>query len=343
MPKRQTTVHEDGQGARDAVVRQIEALGEASTSDLSASLGVTRQAVQYHLRALLESGLIRRSGTGRSTRYQRTFSYAKRWRIGDAQEDEVWADVASEVDCLASAAETAKSILRYAATEMVNNAIDHSGGTSFEVAVRCFNDVVAIDVADDGVGAFAHLRERLGLPDTFAAIQQLSKGKQTTAPDRHTGEGIFFTSKAVDRFELESSGLRWVVDNLEGDQAVGDSPRRTGTLVKFELNLRTDRQLKDVFEPYTSNESLAFDTTRTVVRLFARGQSFISRSEAKRLANGLERFDNVIVDFQGVKEVGQGFVDELFRVWQREHPDVKLTPANMSLAVEQMVRRGLAD
>jgi hypothetical protein len=79
------------------------------------------------------------------------------------------------------------------------------------------------------------------------------------------------------------------------------------------------------------------------VQLFAQGQSFISRSEAKRLANGLERFDNVIVDFQGVNEVGQGFVDELFRVWQREHRDVKLTPVNMSLAVEQMVRRGIAD
>lgn len=343
MPKCQTVGLENGHGSRDAILRQIEGLGEASTGDLSASLGLTRQAVQYHLRDLLESGLIRRSGKGRSTRYGRTFTYAKRWRMGEAEEDEVWADVATNVDCLASAAETAKSILRYAVTEMVNNAIDHSGGTSFGVAVRCFDDVVAIDVADDGVGAFAHLRDRLGLPDTFAAIQQISKGKQTTAPDRHTGEGIFFTSKAVDRFELESSGLRWVVDNRDGDQAVGDSPRRTGTLVKLELNLRTDRQLNDVFEPYTSDESLAFDTTRTVVRLFARGRSFISRSEAKRLANGLERFDNVIVDFQGVNEVGQGFVDELFRVWHREHRDITLTPVNMSPAVERMVRRGLPD
>ena len=343
MPKRQTAERENGHGARDAILRQIEGLGEASTGDLSGSLGVTRQAVQYHLRSLLESGLIRRSGKGRSTRYRRTFAFAKRWRIGDAEEDEVWADVAAEVDCLDSAAETVKSILRYAVTEMVNNAIDHSGGTSFEVAVRCFDDLIAIDVADEGVGAFAHLRDRLGLPDTFAAIQQISKGKLTTAPDRHSGEGIFFTSKAVDRFELESSGLRWIVDNRDGDQAVGDSPRRIGTLVKLELNLRTDRQLKDTFEQYTSDESLAFDTTRTVVRLFARGRSFISRSEAKRIALGLERFDYAIVDFRGVNEVGQGFVDELFRVWQREHPDVKLTPVNMSPAVERMVRRGLAD
>jgi hypothetical protein len=29
---------------------------------------------------------------------------------------------------------------------------------------------------------------------------------------------------------------------------------------------------------------------------------------------GLERFRDVIVDFRGVQEVGQGFVDEVFRV-----------------------------
>jgi hypothetical protein len=133
------------------------------------------------------------------------------------------------------------------------------------------------------------------------------------------------------------------VDNRRSDQAVGDSPRQIGTLVRLELDPTTGRRLSDVFAPYTGEESLAFDTTRTVVHLFETGGTFVSRSEAKRLTTRLERFDNVIVDFQRVGEVGQGFIDELFRVWQREHPDVTLTAVNMSPAVEQMVRRGLAD
>ena len=291
---------------------------------------------------MLASGIVRRSGAGRATRYSRTASYAKRWRIGEATEDEAWAEMHSEVECLADITDAARSILNYAVTEMVNNAIDHSSGRWFEMSVRCSEGVITIEIADDGVGAFAHLRDRLGLPDTFAAIQQLSKGKETTAPERHTGEGIFFSSKAVDRFELESSGLRWIIDNRQGDQAVGDSPRQTGTLVRLELDPATERRLADVFGRYTNDDSLEFDTTRSVVRLFETGGTFVSRSEAKRLTTRLERFDHVIVDFEGVDEVGQGFVDELFRVWQRQHPDVTLTPANMSPAVEQMVRRGLA-
>ncbi len=341
MPKRQER-NPDAEALPEAILRFISARGEASTGEIARAAGVTRQAVQYHLARLLAAGIVRRTGAGRATRYSRTASYTKRWQIGETTEDEVWSEIQADAECLADIADEARSILRYAVTEMVNNAIDHSSGTWFEISVRCSQRVITIEIADDGVGAFAHLRDRLGLPDTFAAIQQLSKGKETTAPERHSGEGIFFTSKAVDRFELESSGLRWIVDNRQNDQAVGDSPKQTGTIVRLELDRFTDRRLGDVFGRYTSDDSLEFDTTRTVVRLFETGVTFVSRSEAKRLGTRLERFNHVIVDFEGVNEVGQGFVDELFRVWHREHPDVTLTPVNMRPAVEQMVRRGLA-
>lgn len=342
MPKRQRTDEEIRERLSETILRVLAAKGEASTGEIAQIAGVTRQAVQYHLARMLGSGIVRRSGAGRSTRYSRTASYTKRWRIGEAAEDEAWDEVQTGAECLAEITPAARSILNYAVTEMVNNAIDHSSGTSFEVSVRCSDQVITIEIGDDGVGAFNHVRDRLGLPDTFAAIQQLSKGKETTAPDGHSGEGIFFTSKAVDRFELESSGLRWIVDNRHDDQAVGESPRQTGTLVRVDIDRNTQRRLVDVFAPYTSDTSLEFDTTRTVVRLFEMGGTFVSRSQARRLATRLERFARVFVDFTGVNEVGQGFVDELFRVWHGQHPDVTLTPVNMSPAVEQMVRRGLA-
>ena len=81
------------------------------------------------------------------------------------------------------------------------------------------------------------------------------------------------------------------------------------------------------------------DTTRTVIKLFAFGTSFVSRSEAKRLTQGLERFRHVILDFQGVTLVGQGFADEIFRVWSRAHPDVELKTENMIAPVAFMVER----
>lgn len=76
-----------------------------------------------------------------------------------------------------------------------------------------------------------------------------------------------------------------------------------------------------------------------VVMLLPLGARLISRSEAKRLLAGLDRFAEVVLDFNGVEEIGQGFADEVFRVWARAHPKVRLKPVNMSEAVEFMVRR----
>lgn len=76
-----------------------------------------------------------------------------------------------------------------------------------------------------------------------------------------------------------------------------------------------------------------------VTRVHAFRTHLISRSEAKHLLAGLGSFEEVAIDFLGVEEIGQGFADEVFRVWARKHPKVRLKPVNMSEAVEFMVRR----
>jgi hypothetical protein len=61
------------------------------------------------------------------------------------------------------------------------------------------------------------------------------------------------------------------------------------------------------------------------------------------LLDGLDAdFNTVEVDFTDVTDVGQGFVDELIRVWPNTHPDKSVIPLNMNAAVEFMVKRGLA-
>jgi anti-sigma regulatory factor (Ser/Thr protein kinase) len=264
-------------------------------------------------------------------------TYAAHHPLGGLQEDRVWAEVLPRVSL--GDRPGAARILAYAVTEMVNNATDHSGGTLVAVqAWRSTGDVV-VEVRDDGEGVFAHLAAGLGLADHFASVQELSKGKRTTDPERHTGEGIFFTSKAVDLFHLASNGIAWTADNLRGDHAVGVSPVTTGTMVRLHLDPGTDRVLADVFDEFT--EDYEFTRTRPVVKLFEVGVTFVSRSEAKRLLEGMDRFREVVVDFTGVESVGQGFVDELLRVWPKQHPDTKVVPAGMNDAVEFMVRRGI--
>ena len=85
-------------------------------------------------------------------------------------------------------------------------------------------------------------------------------------PERHSGEGIFFTSKVARRFELRANGHALVVDALRDDVAILTAPEATtGTHVRFEIARSPARKLVDVFAAYTDNHE--FVRTRTVVRL----------------------------------------------------------------------------
>ena len=254
-------------------------------------------------------------------------------------EDIVWRRVAENLNL--NRESPAGKIMGYAFTEMLNNAIDHSASETATITWWVGADQWSFEVRDYGVGAYPKLREGLHLASDFEAVQELSKGKRTTDRQRHTGEGIFFTSKAVDIFRLTSSGVRWTVDNLRHDTALGVVPASAGTSVVCQIDPQTDRSLAGIFLEFSRDH--AFVTTRPVVKLFEIGTTFVSRSEARRLLDGLEAdFDTVEVDFAGVTDVGQGFVDELLRVWPAAHPDKTVIPINMNPAVQFMIERGLS-
>jgi len=227
---------------------------------------------------------------------------------------------------------------RYAVSEMVNNAIDHSGGASVRVAVWSLRGRVRFVVEDNGIGVFERVKTGWNLPDFRAAAAELTKGKRTTAPALHTGEGIFFTSKAASKFKLEANGLAWWVDNDRADFSVGPSSVTAGTRVTLEFDTNTQLTLPDLFRQFT--EDGKFTRSRPVVRLFQAGNEFVSRSEAKRLLSGMHEFSDIDVDFNGVEFVGQAFVDEMFRVWPATTAGTAVHPINMSPDVEFMVERG---
>lgn len=264
----------------------------------------------------------------------------RRYETAGLEEDRVWGEMSGPGSVVETLTKRAGRVLQYALTELVNNAIDHSRSPVVVVVISREANTIALVVHDDGVGIFEHIRAGLGLASQLEALQELSKGKTTTMPARHSGEGIFFTSKAANRFELRSGSLRWVVDNRQGDMAVGSlDPPITGTTVRVEVDTDDARDLTEVFSEYTEN--FQFTKTRTVVRLFALGTEFVSRSEAKRLVRGLDRFREVVLDFEGVDLVGQGFADEVFRVWAKEHPEVTLVPTSMNQPVAFMIERAV--
>jgi len=288
---------------------------------------------------MVADGLLVAEGKGRATRYKSaTATFQRVFPREGLREDEVWRNVRTAVRALSDpSAANATVLLGVAFTEMLNNAIDHSASREVGVDFEVRGGVGRFTVTDWGVGAYENVRQSRALPSNVAALQEISKGKLTTQPERHTGQGLFFTSKIADRFELEANGLRWVVDNVRGDTAISETATKQGTIVRFELSLATTTTMAEVSAQY-EHEDHQFDTSRVVVKLFEYGVEFVSRSEAKRVVSRLGEFRHVIFDFAGVQLVGQGFADEVFRVWAGEHREVHISMVNMVPNVARVVQ-----
>lgn len=326
----------------ERVRKLIDRLGEAANRDVAGALRVSAATSHRLLRSLVVAGVLETVGRGRSARY-RLRRIRHRFKISGLEEDAAWQQISQEIAKIRPIAPEEAHSLQYAATEIINNAIDHSGGRTVDVRVSFESEgTTEATVRDDGIGVFRRVCEDFGFSSAPEAIVQLEKGKLTSDPSQHSGEGLFFSSKSVSRFRLESQGVAWIVDNLVGDSAVGPSSVQRGTQVVLTVVAGRTPRLEDVFRQYTDSDALRFTRTRTTIKLAAIGRSLISRSEAKRVAQRLTEFEHAVIDFTGVEVVGQGFCDELFRVFARRHPEVTLEPVGMNEAIAFMVARARA-
>lgn len=324
--------------SRDVLVARARARGAISTDEAMKLLGVSRSTAQRRLRKLVADGRLVAEGAGRGAHYGLP---TNRWErpLDGLEEDRLWAEVRPTLADL-GLSEPELGTVGYTFTEMVNNAIDHSRGGIVRVTATASPSGVMIEIVDDGIGVFRSVRESQRLPDDVEAVFVLEKGRFTTQPDRHSGEGIFFASKAANRYLLESGKVAWLTDNEAHDTAIQLAPEpRSGTRVMLTFVPGNVFVLADVFRRWTDPDTLAFDRTRTTVRLAGFGVQLLSRSEARRVTVGLERFRHVTIDFTSVDIVGQGFCDEVFRVFAAAHPLVVLDPTGMNESVAFMVER----
>ena len=67
-------------------------------------------------------------------------------------------------------------------------------------------------------------------------------------------------------------------------------------------------------------------------------RDYVSRSEARRLLANLEKFSEIVLDFRDVKSVGQGFADEVFRVFASRHPAIVISTENTNPVLDAMIR-----
>lgn len=239
--------------------------------------------------------------------------------------------------------DSAIDIWAYGVQEMLNNAIDHSSGRKIIVTIAGNAAGMEMTIADDGYGVFRKIRESMDLEDERHAIFELSKGKLTTAPDRHTGEGIFFTSRMFDSFAIHSGSVCFSHDGDDNFRILENERPVAGTSVHMTLANGAKRIAKEIFDQY-SNEDYAFSKTAVPVNL-ARydDDALLSRSQARRVLARLDRFSTVLLNFEHVEHVGQAFADEVFRVFANAHPQIEIVPIRANTRVMEMIRRARAN
>ena len=305
--------------------------------------GLTTQSVYRYINTLANDGKLTKEKKGRKN----VFKLVNKelfltHEIKGLSEDLVWnREVRPFLSDLPSIAFTN---LAYAFTEMLNNAIDHSGGTTVQIMVMKNAYQTSITIKDNGVGIFTKIANAMNLEEKSFAILELAKGKFTTEPDSHTGEGIFFSSRVVDDFAIFSDNLAFLGPTSNTPPYIDKSKYvRNGTVVLLTINNPHEETSQQVFERFTeAPESYGFTKTLVPVRLLEYGDEkplVVSRSQAKRLMVRFERFENIILDFSGIDEIGQGFADELFRVFPNQHPNTTLTPINYNAQIIGMINR----
>ncbi len=306
------------------------------------AFGISRQAAHRHIQGMIQEGLVAQDGVTKGREYHLLplRSLDERFPLTDnPQEDIVWRQHVAAL--LSETPENVRSLCNYGFTEIFNNAVEHSEGQWVSINATVHAAGVEMTIRDDGVGIFRKIQRYWDLPDEREALFQLTKGKLTTDATHHSGEGIFFTSRICDVFRIDSGSLTYRHEN-DGDVATADREViLEGTSVRMRIAGDTTRTMKGTFDQYAAfGDSYAFSKTRLSVQLLLRAnEQLISRSQGKRLLTGIEGFKEVILDFNGVEEIGQAFADEVFRVFPSMHPGVELTPVHASDQIVGMIRR----
>lgn len=336
-----TRVRTRGEQIRRFILEHVEKHPSDISKVTAEHFGITRQAVSKHVQRLTAEQALAETGKTRNRAYKLCplSEWAKGYPITkDLAEDVVWRNDIAPI--LGKMPENVIEIWHYGFTEMFNNAIDHSAGADIVVEIRRTAVTTEMHIYDDGVGIFRKIQSELNLLDERHAILELSKGKLTTDPARHTGEGIFFSSRMFDSFHILSGGVFFSHDFGVDEDCILESRIDKGTFVQMKLNNHTARTTHRIWDLYTGNEDYGFNKTVVPVKLAQYGNDMlVSRSQAKRLLARVDMFKVVLLDFRGVDAIGQAFADEVFRVFREQHPKVELYAIRTNSAVKRMILR----
>ena len=315
------------------ILEKIQARTPNIARYVSEQLNISRNTVHSYLSQMLEDGMIKKAGRGNYQLVTKREKYILERQKGDLDHD-TYAYDAFLYPLIKHLPSNIDHIWSYGMSEMVNNVIDHSEAEHLAVIIEQNYLSTAVILIDDGIGIFKKIKDHFSLANLDEAICELFKGKLTTDAENHSGEGIFFTSKMMDQFFIYSDGKVFAATKYE-DSEIFDLPNNSGgTAVFMSLSNFTTKKTAEIFDIYAGND-IGFTKTQIPLKnIFDKAP--VSRSQAKRICNRLDQFKEVVLDFDGIAWMGQGFAHQLFVVYANAHPEIMLHPINMVSDVEKM-------
>lgn len=317
------------------------------TTKAAEKFKVTRQTIYRYMKDLIAAEIIETLENGNKKEYRlKNKSHTTQLVIdGTWDEETTWEKYVRPfiLDLPANVLE----ICHYGIGEMTNNVLEHSGATKYVIKIILNAAKIEFQIKDNGIGIFSKIQKDFNLIDKNHALLELSKGKLTSDPDNHTGEGIFFTSRMFDQFIILSEDVAFVgMDNIE--VLFPDRNKYVkGTLVAMTISRKSTTNTKDIFDQFTpglENEDYGFQKTIVPVKLLQyEGDTLVSRSQAKRLIARFEHFKEVVLDFTGVSSIGQPFADEVFRVFRKNFPETHLHTVNTNNDIEKMIKHVMSN
>ena len=322
------------------ILEKIDAGVDRLSAHIASTFDISPNTAHSYINELLELDIIEKTGRGKYHLVTKTFEYTLCRSKGEiADESKTYSALLEPV--VKSLPDNIVRIWDYAFSEMVNNVIDHSEAEHLHIQISQNHLNTTVLIKDDGIGIFNKIKNHFGLADLDDAICELFKGKLTTDSQLHSGEGIFFTSKMMDSFFILSDQKIFTTNKYDMDVS-GDlsGMEFQGTLVYLSLSNSSQRTAADVFNQYSDNDEGFTKTIIPLKNIFDTAP--VSRSQAKRVCNNLDRFKEVVLDFEGLEWMGQGFAHQVFVVFQASHPHISLIPRNMCASIEKMYNHVIA-
>ncbi len=309
---------------------------------------ISETSVRRYIKDCLDKGIVAGEAERKTGLLLTTVS--EQWNMVNAgmlEEDELYWTYISPF--LGELSGNVQDIWYYAFTEIMNNAIDHSGGDQIRFGIQKDALYTEISITDNGVGIFRNIqdyfRKKSGISlNSEQAAMELYKGRMTTDPARHSGEGIFFVSKMLSEFAVWSDNTVYSYRCDDRDRFVQShlisyytKMEGIGTMAVMKLENDSKRTSREVFDTFAPLEEGFVKTLIPMKEMCPLGNP-VARSQARRILRRLDEFREIIFDFRDIDFMGQGFADEVFRVFQNQHPDIMLNVINANETVLGMIR-----